>query len=626
MCGIVGIVSAPGGPPPDLRVGTAMNAVLRHRGPDDDGTYHDARAFLGMRRLAIIDLAGGHQPMQNADGSVQLLFNGEIYNYRELHKELAARGHAFHTHSDSEVIVQAYEAWGEACFERLNGMFAIALWDTRTRTLLLARDRFGEKPLFFTDLGSHLAFASELKALMQIPEVRTELDPEALRGYMTFGYVPSPHCILRGVSKLKPAHFLRYVDGRASIHRYYSLEFSPKLVIDEPTATEELARLLDQAVASRLVSDVRFGAFLSGGLDSSIVVALIARHLTTPVKTFTIGFCEAGYNEIGDAQRVARHLGTEHHDLVVEPDAVGLIHDLVWHLDEPFADASALPTYLVSKLAREHVKMVLSGDGGDEVFAGYKRYRRFLRMQRLGLLKPLAARIAESGAALLPGRFRRRLSKIGESLRLPFPESYLSIVALSAADQARALGGPGAVRQTALAFAPCELPDGTLDRIVAIDFAGYLPDDILVKVDRMSMAHSLECRAPLLDHRLVDFAAKLPQDLRLRNGRGKYLLRKAARRWLPADVLKKKKQGFSVPVAAWLRGPLGEMVSDLFASRAFRERGLVDAAAARRCLSDHLAGVGDLSEVLWLVVCLELWAREFLDAPAALPQDQRARA
>lgn len=618
MCGIAGLVVAPGAAPPTVELGRAMNAMIRHRGPDDDGIYCDARALLGMRRLSIIDVAGGHQPMHNADGTVQCVFNGEIYNYRELRAELVARGHTFYSQSDSEVIVQAYEAWGAECFERLHGMFAIALWDMRTKTLLLARDRYGEKPLYVADLGDRLLFGSELKSLLQVPGFRSELDHGALQGYVTFGYVPSPLCILKGVTKLRPGHYLRYVDGRTSIHAYYTLDFTPKTSLNEADATEELARLLDQAVSSRLVSDVPFGAFLSGGLDSSVVVALMARHMSQPVKTFSIGFREAEFNEIGDARRVARHLGTEHHDLIVEPDAVALLEQLVWYLDEPFADASALPTYLVAQLARQHVKMALSGDGGDEAFAGYSRYLRYLKLHRLGVFKPLAAIGADAVALAFGGNSRRRLRRIAESLRLPFPESYLSVVALTRSDHADQLRGRRENHYGALDIDVARLPADPLDRIVAIDFASYLPDDILVKVDRMTMAHSLESRAPLLDHRLVDFAARLPPGLRIRDGRGKYLLRRAAERWLPADVLAKRKQGFAVPLAAWFRGPLLEFARDILGSRAFRERGLIDAAAAMRCLDDHVAGVDDLSESLWLILSLELWTRRYLDvAPRA---------
>jgi asparagine synthase (glutamine-hydrolysing) len=615
MCGIIGAVAAPGHAAPSEAVGRAMNARIRHRGPDDDGFFRDEHALLGMRRLSIIDIAGGHQPMHNADGSVQLVFNGEIYNYRELRAELAARGHAFYSHSDSEVIVQAYEAWGEGCFERLHGMFAIALWDARTRTLLLARDRFGEKPLFYADDGTRIAFASELKSLLALPGFRRTLDAQAVRAYVCFGYVPTPRSIFDGVAKLEPGHYLRYAEGRRSTHRYYALPFAPKYAGSEADAEEELARRLDAAVSSRLVADVPFGAFLSGGLDSSVVVALMARHLDRPVRTFSIGFREDAFNELSDARRVARHLGTEHHELVAEPDAVDLLQQLVWYLDEPFADSSAIPTYLVSKLAREQVTMVLTGDGGDEAFAGYDRYLRYLKLQRLGALKPAAAAVAGLAGRLLPGARGYRLRRIGERLGQRFPDSYLSGVALTREDVARDLLGDG-VGGAYYGAAPM-LTDGgrdVLDRIVAIDVDGYLPDDILVKLDRMAMANSLEGRAPLLDHRLGEFAVQLPASLRIRGGRGKHLLRQVARRWLPAEVLDKPKQGFAIPLAAWFRGPLRELAADLIASRAFRERGLMRAEAAERYLAAHLAGRADFGETLWLILSLELWARRYLDA------------
>ena len=621
MCGIIGVVAAPGHSAPSEEIGHAMNALIRHRGPDDDGFYRDERVLLGMRRLSIIDLAGGHQPMHNADRSVQMVFNGEIYNYRELRAELVARGHAFYSESDSEVIVQAYEAWGEACFERLHGMFAIALWDTRNRTLLLARDRFGEKPLFYADTGAHIAFASELKSLLALPGFSRDLDTHAIQAYVCFGYVPTPRSIFAGVAKLAPGHYLRYADGRASTHRYYTLAFAPKWSGSEADAEDELAGRLDAAVASRLVADVPFGAFLSGGLDSSVVVALMARHLGQPVKTFSIGFREDAYNELSDARRVAQHLGTEHHELVVEPDATQLLQQLVWYLDEPFADSSAIPTFLVAQLARRHVKMVLTGDGGDEAFAGYDRYLRFLKLQRLGALKPAAAVLARCAGRALPGALGYRLGRIGERLDLRFPDSYLSGVALTRPDIAANLLGEAMRADDYYAAAP-QVTDGgseMLDRIIALDIDGYLPDDILVKLDRMAMANSLEGRAPLLDHRLVDFAASLPVNLRIRGTRGKHLLRRTARRWLPAAVLDKPKQGFAIPLRSWFRGPLRELAADVIGSRAFRERGLMRAAAAERYLAAHVAGNADFGETLWLILSLELWARRYLDAPNADP-------
>jgi len=625
MCGIIGIVAAPGREPPGEDVARAMNAAIRHRGPDDEGVYRDRRALLGMRRLSIIDVAGGHQPMHSDDGRVTLVFNGEIYNFRELRTTLEALGHVFRTRSDSEVVLHAYRQWGEACCARLHGMFAIALWDSGNGTLLLVRDRLGEKPLFYAQDATRLIFASELKALACVPGFRRELDPEAIQAYVCFGYVPNPACIFRGARKLPPGHYLRYADGRSEIVRYWQVEFEPKTALSEADAAEELAALLDQAVASRLVSDVPFGAFLSGGIDSSVVVALMARHMNQPVRTFSIGFHEDGYSELADARRVAERFGTEHHAEIVVPDAVACLEQLTWHLDEPFADASAVPTFFVSQLARRHVKMVLTGDGGDEAFAGYDRYLRYLRLHRLGAMRPAAALAASITGHVLPHSQGYRWRRIGERLRQPFPDNYLSGVALTRADIAAALtgeaAGPGHSSSDhyrglkSLARDAASL--GTLDRLVAIDLGSYLPDDILVKLDRMAMANSLEGRAPLLDHRLVEFAARLPAGLRVRGGSGKYLLRRVAARWLPPAVLTKRKQGFAIPLAQWFRGPLRELAADMLDSRAFRERGLMRPDCARALLAEHVDGRADHGEALWLTLCLESWARRYLDTDFA---------
>jgi asparagine synthase (glutamine-hydrolysing) len=627
MCGIVGIVAAPGAPAPPEAVGHAMNAAITHRGPDDEGLFRDGQAMLGMRRLSIIDLAGGHQPVHNEQGNIQAVFNGEIYNFRELRAELEARGHEFYTSSDTEVIVHGYEEWGEGCFARLDGMFGIALWDTRSRALVLARDRFGEKPLFYSLEGmngtSRLLFASELKSLLAVPGFERHVSPEAVRSYVCFGYVPTPGSIFEGVHKVPPGHFLRFADGKMSVQRYYELALEPKHDMSEADAEAELAHLLDQAVQSRLVADVPFGAFLSGGLDSSVIVALMARHLQTPVRTFSIGFREAEYNELSDARRVSKHIGTEHEELIVEPDAVELLQQLVWYLDEPFADSSAIPTYLVAKLASGHVKMVLTGDAGDETFAGYDRYLRFLDLQRLGAFKPAAAATAAMAGHLVPAERGFRLRGIAERLRQPFPDSYLSGVAVTRASVADELLGD-AVRPSEAghygglaAVARASEPLEALDRCVAIDFASYLPDDVLVKLDRMAMANSLEGRAPLLDHRVVEFGVRLPRPLRVRGHRGKYLLRKVAARWLPAEALAKPKHGFGIPLAKWFRGPLASLAADLLGSQAFRERGLIRPAAAQRYLDEHMAGKANYGELLWLVLSLELWARRYLDATPA---------
>ncbi|RZA20396.1 MAG: asparagine synthase (glutamine-hydrolyzing) [Lysobacteraceae bacterium] len=631
MCGIAGLVVAPGYPPPAPALGEAMTAVIRHRGPDEGGLHHDDRALLGMRRLSIIDVAGSHQPIHSADGQVCLVFNGEIYNFRALRAGLATDGHAFRSHGDGEVVLQAYLRDGERCFEQLDGMFAVALWDRRTQTLVLARDRFGEKPLYYSHDERRLLFGSELKSLLQAADCPRDVDPAALRAYLAYGYVPCPLSILRGVHKLPPGHWLRYRDGKAELRAYWRPRLGPKLVLDEHEAEEQLAGLLDRAVASRLVSDVPFGAFLSGGLDSSAVVALMARHLSTPVRTFTIGFREAAYSELSDARRVARHLGTEHHELVVEPDAVSLLQTLAWHFDEPFADSSAVPTFLVSQLARQHVKMVLTGDGGDEMFGGYDRYLRWMRLERLGRMRGVAASALGLAGAVLPDSRGRRLRQVGERLRLPFAQRYLSGVALMRPTLARALnaaaGGNPHYDLPCLSTDSAGLGAGgsPLDRAIAIDLQSYLPDDILVKVDRMSMANSLETRAPFLSPELADFALRLPDSLRVRQHRGKHLLRRVAARWLPPQVMAKPKQGFAIPLAEWLRGPLAPLAADTFAARAFRERGLVDPDVAIRLLDQHRRGQADHGEPLWQLLCLELWAQRFLDehpaplTPAAAP-------
>lgn len=619
MCGIIGLFNVEGRTVAEQAVGEAMNAAIWHRGPDGGGVYRDEQAMLGMRRLAIIDVQGGQQPMFSEDRQVVLVFNGEIYNYRALRTELQARGHRFHSASDSEVILQAYLAWGEAAVARLEGMFAFAIWDKRSRSLLLARDRLGKKPLFLWQHADGIGFASELKSLLTVPGFARDVDLGVLPAYLAFGYVPTPQSIFRHVRKLPAGHYAVFSQGQLRETRYWQLDFSPTFTGSEIEAETQLAALLDQAVSTRLVSDVPFGAFLSGGLDSSVVVALMAHHMTQPVKTFSIGFNEARYSELSDARRVAEHLHTEHHELIVDPDATRLIERLVWHLDEPFADSSALPTYLVSELAGQHVKMVLSGDGGDEAFAGYDRYLRFLKLHQLGAAKaPIALALSTAGR-LLPGESGFRLRRIAERLREPFPDSYLSGVALSRPQQLAALLGRSADADYHALHGLFNTQDRRpmLDRIVDADIHSYLLDDILVKLDRMSMAASIEGRAPLLDHRVVEFAVRLPVSMRVRDGRGKHLLRQVARRWLPSSVLDKPKQGFGIPLPEWFRAGLGSMAADVFASRRFRERGWVQAEAVDALLRSHRQRSADHAETLWQVLCLELWAQRFVDRSAA---------
>ncbi len=626
MCGIAGIVAQPGSQLADAADVRAMCSQILHRGPDDEGVHFDGTACIGMRRLSIIDLSTGRQPIHNEDRSIWLVFNGEIYNYRELRAELEKLGHHFRTRSDSEVIVHAYEQFGTGCFERLRGMFGIAIWDAPRRRLLLARDRFGKKPLFYTRRSDgSLAFGSELKTLMVLSGWSREIAPAALAEYLLCGYVPTPQSIFSAVSKLPPGSWLEFAGGQLRIESYWRPELGPKLQGSEAELTERLAAHIEDAVRARLVSDVPFGSFLSGGLDSSVVTAYMAQNLSEPVRTFTIGFEESEFDESATARRIAEYLGTQHHELIVRPDAVQLVEHLAWHLDEPFGDSSAIPTYLVSQLAARHVKMVLSGDGGDEMFGGYSRYRDYLRLRRLqrgtlGLAGPAAQQLGR----LVGGRLGRRVAAIGLRMRRAFPGDYLSGVCLMTPEAMTALLPGRAAPQSLLAagaYGSLEKPfhgrDSlpVLDRVIGGDLGSYLLDDILVKVDRMSMACSLEARAPLLDHELASFALRLPARMKLRGGTGKYLFRRVAARLLPAEILSLPKRGFAVPLAQWLRGPLQPMLRDILGSVRFRQRGLFDVDAVAGLVREHCSGTVDRAEPLWLLLNFELWARRFLDAP-----------
>ncbi len=609
MCGIVGIHGPAGELPADQAFAAAC-LTLAHRGPDDQGLFRDAQVLLGHRRLSIIDLNSGHQPVRNEGGTVWTIFNGEIYNYVELRAELSAIGHSFYTQSDTEVIVHAYEQWGVDGFARLRGMFAIALWDAARKTLVLARDPLGKKPLYYTAQGRLRAFASELKALQRLPGLEFTVDPEALRDFALFGYVPTPRSIFKQVSKVQPGHCVIIAGDTVEERCFWRLGFEPKHTGSTGQLLAELDQHLNDAVRLRLRSDVPFGAFLSGGLDSSMVVALMARHLDRPVKTFSIGFEEDRFNELADARLIAEHIRSEHHELVVRPDAVALLDRLVWHFDEPFADSSAIPTFLVAQQAAQEVKMVLSGDGGDEAFGGYQRYLKQQVVERArrwsgGLAGPLL----QAAGGLLPTGLGRRVAWLGRRISLPFPARYLSSVALNP---------PNFVNQW-LAAQPDRLDYGAVeqgfshryrdlnDRMLHGDIGSYLLDDILVKVDRMTMANSIEARAPLLDAELIQFAARLPTRLKMRHGEGKYLFRKLAQSYLPTAALHKRKQGFAIPLAQWFKGELRPLISDTLRDQKFKESGFFDQTVAQRLLDQHLAGTADRSEQLWQMLVLALW-------------------
>jgi len=617
MCGIAGIVNLEGGPvaPGDVR---RMCDVMRHRGPDDEGLYLGVCAGLGMRRLSIIDLETGRQPIHNEDRTVWVVLNGEIYNFRDLRQDLKSRGHAFSTLSDTETIVHLYEEYGDRCVEHLRGMFAFALWDEKQRRLLLARDRLGVKPLYYAEISGRLVFASELKALLELPYVEPEIDWRAASHLFTFLTTPAADSIVQGVHKLPAGHLLVATPGRRTrLFPYWDVRFEPARGRSAGDLADELRALLDESVRLRLVSDVPLGAFLSGGLDSSAVVASMARQLPGPVKTFTIGFKDQAFDESAHARRVAREFGTEHHELVLEPEVVDIVEDIAWHLDEPFGDTSAIPTYMVSKLAAGHVKVVLSGDGGDELFAGYEKYTVEARRRAFRLPGSARGIIGAMAALLPPGTKGRNFMR---NLALDGPDRYLDESTLFRRDDKERLFLPEVLGRMAEGD-PWSEERGYLARAGGhwlsaaryLDMKAYLPLDILTKVDRMSMAHSLEAREPLLDHRLVEFAATIPPEMLLRGGTTKWIFKEAMRGILPDDIIDRRKHGFAVPLGRWFRGKLGGFVRDLLLTKRSRERGIFNPAAIENLVRSHEEG-RQLDLQIWTLLSFELWCRAFVDA------------
>ena len=631
MCGIAGFAdrdrsddSAASRNEAEFGLVHRMCEVIRHRGPDDEGIHVEAGVGLGMRRLSIIDLSTGQQPIHNEDRSIWLVFNGEIYNYRELRAELEAAGHAFYTSSDTEVIVHAYEQWGEAAFGRLRGMFGIGLWDRPRRTLLLVRDRAGIKPLHFTERNGRLYFGSEIKSLIAAGAVDREIDLQALDHYLSFLYAPRDRSLFKGVRKLPPGHLLRWRDGRADVSKYWEIDATEPFQGSAEDAARSLRAVLADAVRSHMVSDVPLGAFLSGGVDSSLVVGLMAEASSQPVKTFCIGFDEPQFDELEHARTVARHFGTEHHEFVVRPDGLSILDRLVEHFDEPFADSSAIPTWYVSEVARRHVTVVLSGDGGDELFGGYDRYLPHPRVAQFDRLSiPGVRRLAGAVWPVLPHgvrgkNFLRHVSR-DENGR------YLDSIAFFQADEKDALYSADVRR--ALAHWDAEGSLGAQftrfaalphhSRMMRFDFETYLPEDVLTKVDRMSMAHSIESRVPLLDNQVIDFAATLPAHLKIKNGRRKHILKEAVRSLLPPGIIDRKKQGFGVPLGVWFRGGLTDVFSDVLRSPRTRQRGYFEPGFVDRLVEEHLGGRRDHTLRLWQLMVFELWHRHYLDAPVA---------
>jgi asparagine synthase (glutamine-hydrolysing) len=623
MCGIAGKLNFDADRAIDRDALTAMTRVIAHRGPDSDGFYTGPGIGLGFRRLSIIDLSTGDQPIANEDGTVWVVFNGEIYNFADVRMDLESRGHRFRTHTDTEVIVHAYEQWGEDCVQRFRGMFAFALWDEPRRRLVLVRDRLGVKPLYYSPTAHGVTFGSEIKSLLEDADVPREWSAESVDAYLALQYVPCPRTIYSSVFKLPPGHLLVAEGGRVRTRRYWDLVFTGD---GDPAREQEyLDRLearVDEAVRLRMVADVPLGAFLSGGIDSSLVVSSMVKAAPGRVLTTSVGFEDKGYDELAYARTVAKHLGTESYERVVNPDVADLLPKLAWHLDEPFADSSAVPTYYVSQAAREHVTVALSGDGGDELWAGYARHRVERAEQRARrLLGPRMSRLASWCATRMPPGIKgaRSLGHLG----LPPADACAhkhayglfegsGRHALYSADFAAEVREADPFQGFRIAYASCGSPD-PVDRALYVDVKTYLVDDILMKVDKMSMAVSLEARDPLLDHPLLEFAASVPSSLKLAQGRSKYLLRRLLAKRIPQSIVDRPKQGFEAPIGRWLRGPLAPMVDDLLLDGRLDDRGVFDGREVQRLWREHKSGARDHRHRLWSLVMLELWFRQFMD-------------
>jgi len=623
MCGIAGVLHLHNAPA-SRAILQRMNDGIVHRGPDDQGLWLHGPAGLAVRRLAIIDLKSGHQPLCNEDESVWIVFNGEIYNFPELREQLEAKGHHFATHSDTETIVHAYEEWGEVCPRHLRGMFAFAIYDLKRETLFLARDRVGKKPLLYTTADYQFIFASEFQALLSHPAVPRRPNLHALDAYLATSCIPAPLTGYEGIHKLPPAHTLTIRNGQIKIERYWSLDFTRKIEVTQEAAQEELLHRLREAVRVRLMSEVPLGAFLSGGIDSSAIVALMSELSAQPVKTFSIGFEESDFSELHHARRVAERYGTEHTEVIVKPDAMSILPLLVRHYGEPYADSSAVPTFYVSQVTRQHVTVALNGDGGDEVFGGYDRYRA---MQFTASVPDAVLRLGAQAARVVPGstNFRSRgarLKRLLEAAALPGPQRYFRWSSIFSVAQKRRLYTPefSAGAEFLVKPHPVEtwlLENSHLDVVDACllaDTMTYLPDDLLVKVDITSMANSLEARSPFLDHPLMEWAAQLPPQLKVRGKTGKYILRQALRDIVPEQNMARPKMGFGVPIRHWLRDSMKPLLCDTVLSDRALGRGYFQPDEVRRLVQEHLQGQQDHAFRLWALLMLELWHQEFIDS------------
>jgi asparagine synthase (glutamine-hydrolysing) len=626
MCGIAGFINKENTSLQNEReiLLDKMCKIITHRGPDEQGTIVKNAAALGMRRLSIIDLKSGQQPIFDCSGNLAIVFNGEIYNFQELKKDLEARGHKFKTNSDTETIVHAYEEFGADCVQHLRGMFAFAIYDFAAETLFIARDRVGKKPLFYSKTSAgNFVFGSELKSLIEHGEISKEIDFSALDAYLTFSYVPEEFCIFKNVHKLAPGHFLIYKNGEISIKKYWDFEyFGISDVKTESEYIEILREKLREAVKIRLISEVPLGAFLSGGVDSSAIVAMMSQISNSPVKTFSIGFNEDSFNELKFARMAAKHFNTEHHEFVVTPDLVEIIDDLVWHFDEPFADSSALPTFMVAKMARDFVTVVLSGDGGDELFAGYTRYvtdkkrsgfSNLPKFVRQNILQKLSENMPH-GAKGKNFLYNTSLDAVDRYIDSVSHFGKLNRNELYSTNFRQNLNGDfGKASDLFREIADSVSSENATDKLLYLDSKTYLPSDILTKVDRMTMATSLEARVPLLDHELIEFVQTIPAELKLKGAETKYIFKKALEGIVPHEILYREKQGFGVPINEWINSQLKERIHETLLEKRTIERGYFDEKYIKILLDEHAKNRRDHSHSLWILWMLELWHRQFVD-------------
>lgn len=626
MCGIVGIVNRSKAVVASTL--ERMNAAITHRGPDEDGFYLKENVGLAMRRLSIIDLAGGRQPIFNTDKTKTIVFNGEIYNFQELKRDLESRGHNFYTNSDTEVIIHLYDEYGVDCVQHLRGMFAFAIWDDVERSLFIARDRVGKKPLLYSHRpNGDLIFASEFMAMLEHNEISRQVNFDAIDSYLSFICVPAPMTAFAEIKKLEPAHWMIWKDGEIKTQRYWLPDFTKKIKISEEDAISETTRILADSTKMRMISEVPLGAFLSGGVDSSMVVALMARESSRPVKTFSIGFEEQDFSELKYAKRVADHVGAEYNEFVVKPDALEVLPKLVDHYGEPYADSSAIPTYYVAKETRRHVTVALNGDGGDESFAGYERYAAMSIAEAMA--KFPGSLIRETAG--LPLKFFptselkktrvRDAKRFLDAAKLPTTERYFrwqssfsrqAKTELYTDEFAAKVKGFEAIDNLARWF---NMPqaNGILDKTLLADQMTYLPDDLLVKVDIATMANSLEARSPFLDHKVIEFAASLPESLKMRRYKPKYLLKKAAARLVPPEVIYRRKMGFGVPIGAWFRGSMKDFLKEVLLSESSLKRGIIRPEIMHRYVDEHITAKRDHAHQLWTLLMLELWFKRFID-------------